>query len=389
MKQARSGSRPVMIIGGGIAGPAVAIALRRSGIASVIYEATLTPRDQEGAFLNVAPNGLRVLETLGARSEVEAFGFQNDRLVFQNDTGRTLAEVAVGGVTILRGALSRVLREAATDTGIAFEHGKTLEAIDETPDGVVARFTDGSWVEGPALIGADGIHSRTRTSHFPEAPLPAYTGVLNLGGIVATDLPATGRTMRMVFGKRAFFGYAVRPSGHTYWFSNFSRPDEPARQELAGLDGTDYRDQLLDLHRDDPPDVIRILRAVHAQIGAYSVYDIMSLPRWHRGRVCLVGDAAHAVGPHAGQGSSLALEDAMVLARCLTAHDKPAAAFGAFERARRSRVEAVVKYSRRTGKQKVPRSWLGRRARDLVLPVFLRKGAEAAARLYEGEPVSA
>jgi 2-polyprenyl-6-methoxyphenol hydroxylase-like FAD-dependent oxidoreductase len=260
-----------------------------------------------------------------------------------------------------------------------------LEAIRETPDGVVARFSDGSSVEGPALIGADGIHSRTRTSYFPEAPSPSYTGILNLGGIVATDLADTGRTMRMVFGRRAFFGYAVRPSGHTYWFSNFSKPDEPARQELTTVDGSDYREHLVDLHRDGPPEVIRILRAINAPIGAYAVYDITSLPRWHRGRVCLVGDAAHAVGPHVGQGSSLALEDASVLARCLTAHDTPVAAFAAFERQRRNRVEAVVRYSRRTGKQKVPRSWFGRKVRDLVLPVFLRKGAEAAARLYEGD----
>src|SRR5262245_52541168 len=86
MKRERSSARPVIIVGGGIAGPAAAIALRRSGIESVIYEATPAHRDQAGAFLNVAPNGLRMLETLGVRSEIEAFGFQNDRLSFRNDS---------------------------------------------------------------------------------------------------------------------------------------------------------------------------------------------------------------------------------------------------------------------------------------------------------------
>ena len=94
------------------------------------------------------------------------------------------------------------------------------------------------------------------------------------------------------------------------------------------------------------------------------------------------GDAAHAIGPHVGQGASLALEDALVLAKCLRdIHDLPRA-FSTFECLRRPRVEPIVKQSRRTGRQKASTGWIGRKIRDLVLPMFLKRGAHAANELY-------
>lgn len=373
----------VLIIGGGIAGPALGIALRHVGIDSVVFEANSTPRDEGGAFLNLAPNGLNALRALGLAGLAEGLGFRNDRLVFHTETSRMLADVPVGGVTLMRGTLSRALREAAIDAGVRFEFGKALESVAEREGGVVARFADGSTTSGRALVGADGIHSRTRGSFFPDAPPPAYTGIINLGGVVHTELPPTDTAMHMIFGRRGFFGYAVRPSGETYWFSNFAQAEEPARGALEAVDGAAYRQRLLTLHRDDPPEVSRILQAVTGPIGAYAVYDLMALPRWHHGRVCLIGDSAHAVGPHVGQGASLALEDAFVLAKCLRDLRDPATAFATFEGWRRERVARVLKQSRRTGEQKAPAGWLGRKIRDLILPVFLLKGAQAAAWMYD------
>jgi 2-polyprenyl-6-methoxyphenol hydroxylase-like FAD-dependent oxidoreductase len=347
-----------------------------------VYEANDAPRDSAGAFLNLAPNGLNAFEALGV-SGADLIGFRNDRLSFQSDNGRVLAETSVGGVTIMRGALSRFVREAAVRAGVTIEHGKALTSVEETGEHVVARFADGSSHAGDLLIGADGVHSRTRSSWFPNAAAPTYTGVLNLGGVVHTDLESTGRAMRMVFGRRAFFGYAVRPGGDTYWFSNYLQATEPARKSLETVNGAEFRERLLELHRDDPPEVTRILRAVEGEIGAYAVYDIASLPEWRRGRICLIGDAAHAVGPHVGQGTSLALEDAFVLGRCLRNSADPAMAFATFERLRRDRAERVFKYSRQTAKQKLPSGWLGRKIRDLVLPTFLRKGADAVRWMYD------
>jgi NADPH-dependent 2,4-dienoyl-CoA reductase/sulfur reductase-like enzyme len=117
----RDMTQHVLIVGGGIAGPALAIALRQAGIDSIVYEASDRPRDSAGAFLNVAPNGLSVLRALGLGRRLDGLGFQNDRLIFHNETGRVLADVPVGGVTIERGALSRMLREAAEDAGVRVE----------------------------------------------------------------------------------------------------------------------------------------------------------------------------------------------------------------------------------------------------------------------------
>ena len=375
----------ILIAGAGIAGPALGIALRRAGIDAVVYEASDRPRDDAGAFLNLAPNGLSVLRALGVERRLDGLGFQNDRLVFHNETGRTLAEVPVGGITLMRGALSRAVREAAEDAGVRFEFGKALSSVTERDGGVEARFADGTSARGSSLVGADGIHSRTRYVCFPDAPKPSYTGIINLGGVVRTSLPQTGRAMHMIFGRRAFFGYAVRPGGDTYWFSNFAQKEEPSRGTLERLGVDRVGRDLLDLHRDDPTEVTQILRAITGNVGTWPVYDIPSLPVWHRGAVCLLGDAAHAIGPHVGQGASLALEDAFVLARCVRDIPEASRAFAMFERLRRDRVEPVVKQSRRTGRQKAPTGWIGRKMRDLILPTFLKSSARAAQELYRNE----
>jgi len=348
---------------------------------AVVCEASECPRDNAGAFLNLAPNGLSVLRALGLGRQVDELGFHNDRLIFHNETGRLLAEVPVGGVTMMRGTLSRAVREAAQDAGVRFEFGRALSSVTQHERCIDARFGDSTATAASCLVGADGIHSRTRYSYFPDAPKPTYTGIINLGGIVKTDLQPTGTAMHMIFGHRGFFGYAVRPGGDTYWFSNFAQKEEPPRGTLAP-DSDRFRRELLELHRLDPPEVTRILQALSGNIGTWAIYDILSLPAWHRGAVGLLGDAAHAVGPHVGQGASLALEDAFVLAKCLRDLPDATRAFSTFERLRRPRVEPIVKQSRRTGQRKAPTGWLGRKVRDLILPRFLKSGARAANELY-------
>jgi len=374
-------SKVILIVGGGIAGSAAAIALARAGIESIVYDASPAPRDDEGAFFNLAPNGIAVLRALDIEFVLDSIGFRNDRLIFQNERGRVLAETAVGGVTVMRGALSRRLRQVAQQRRVRFVFGKPLDTVRRHGE-MVAHFADGTSVVASAVIGADGTHSRTRASLLPDAPRPAYTGIINLGGVAQTDLTPTGSAMQMVFGRRAFFGYAVRASGETYWFSNYAQRTEPERGTCANLPAGAMRDRLLALHRDDPPEVSRILQTLSGSIGAYPIYDLPPLPSWQRGAVCLIGDAAHAIGPHVGQGASLALEDAFIVAKCLRDHGDPAIAFSDFERLRRGRVEPVVRQSRRTGQQKAPSGWMGRKIRDLMLPMFLRKAVDDARQLY-------
>src|SRR5215212_392321 len=183
--------RKALIIGGGIAGPATAMALQRASIDSVVYEAYDTGAGLgAGAFLTVAVNGLDALRTLDAHAPVLAAGFPTRSIGFCSGTGKRLGEVPIGGTladgtvthTIKRADLYRVLHDEAIRRGIRIEHGKRLIDAGTTPDGVVARFEGSTHAEGDLLIGADGIHSRTRLIIAPTAPEPRYTGLGNIGG---------------------------------------------------------------------------------------------------------------------------------------------------------------------------------------------------------------
>lgn len=377
-------SQRALIIGAGIAGTAAALALQRAGIDATVLEASNQPRDDEGAFVNLAPNGLNVLHALGGDDPVRVnVGFRNDRIVFHAGSGRVLADVPLGGVTLLRGGLCRLLRNAAIDAGALFQFGRRLASVDSDPAGVHVRCADNSTATGLFLLAADGIRSTVRPVVSPDAPKPTYTGIVNLGGIVRTGLASTGNVMHMIFGRHGFFGYVVRPSGDTYWFSNVAQTEEPEWDRHMTVRAAILRHQLLALHRHDPPEVAQILEAIRGEIGAYPVHDMPSLRAWHRGRICLIGDAAHAVGPHVGQGASLALEDAFIVAKCLRDLPTPEAAFCAFEDLHRERVERVVAQTRRIGRQKAPASRLGRKIRDLILPALLRKSARATEWMYD------
>jgi FAD-dependent urate hydroxylase len=387
-------NRRALIIGGGIGGPVAAMALERAGIEAAVYEAAETPADYVGLFLNVSTNGLDVLRTLDVDVVAGADGFPIPNMVMWSGTGKRLGEVANGirlqdgtvSVAVRRGLLQRVLREEAERRGVKVEFGKRLDTYQVGSGGrVTARFTDGTQAEADLLIGADGIHSTTRQTMDPTAPRPTYTGLLSLGGYShGTAAPPTPGTQHLVFGRRAFFGYLVRASGEVWWFVNLPRADEPSRAELAGTSSGEWKRRLLALFEGDLDRVSEIIRATDSEIGAYTVDDIATIPTWHRGPAVLVGDAAHATSPNAGQGASLAMEDALVLAKCLRDLPDTGRALAAYERLRRQRAEQVVAYSHRIGRSKTISNPVGVWIRDLVMPFALKRFAnpEAHAWIY-------
>jgi 2-polyprenyl-6-methoxyphenol hydroxylase-like FAD-dependent oxidoreductase len=385
------GKRPksAIVIGCGIGGPVVAIALGRIGINAVIYEAQERTADYVGSFLNTASNGLDALRVLDAQADVLAAGFPTPRMVLWSCTGKRLGEVANGlappgttSITIRRGALHRALRDEALRRGIRIEQGKRLASAEATPTGVVAGFEDGSGATGDILIGSDGLHSRTRQILDPKAPKPRYTGLLSLGGCArGTTLAPTPDTFHMIFGKRGFFGYSVRPSGEVYWFANMAWPGEPTREQLAAISPGQWKGRLLELYDGDAGPAVEILHATADELAAYPIHDLPAVPTWHRGPMVIIGDAAHATSPSSGQGASLAIEDAVVLAKCLRDLPGPAEAFVAFERLRRGRVERVVRYSARIGQSKAAGP-VARWFRDLLMPFALKHFANPAAQAW-------
>lgn len=121
----------------------------------------------------------------------------------------------------------------------------------------------------------------------------------------------------MVFGRRGFFGYTVHPSGEVWWFANPPRAQEPSRAELAAITDGQWRALLEDLFAGDRVPASEIIRATPGELTGWATYDLPSAPTWHSGAMVVIGDAAHAASPASGQGASMAIEDAVVLAQCL------------------------------------------------------------------------
>ncbi|MFI6483371.1 FAD-dependent monooxygenase [Nonomuraea sp. NPDC050663] len=366
-----------LIIGCGIAGPVTAMALQRVGIESRIFEAYGDDAAGVGSFLNVASNGLDALRTLGAHHQVMAAGIPTPTMIMWSGTGKRLGQVPNGMAlddgtvshTIQRADLFRIVRDEARSRGIEISYGKRLVTLDDTGSEVVAHFDDGTTATGDILIAADGVHSRTRQLIAPAQP--RYSGLYSFGGIVPDGgLPGEPGEYHMVFGKKAFFGYTVASGGDTWWFANL--PSKIVERQ-------DWKPLLIEAFRGDANDSSGLIARSRIDT-AVPIYDLAPLPTWHRGRVVLTGDAAHATSPSAGQGASLAIEDALVLADCLKREADP---FAAFEARRRDRVEKVVAYSRRISNNKAAGP-VGRVVRDSLMPFFLRKTAssESLAWLY-------
>ncbi len=137
----RTTERKALIVGCGIAGPVLAMFLKRAGIDPVIYEGRPDPKDEAGFFLNLAPNGLDVLDTLGIKEDIEAAGTPTTSIVFQNHRAKRLGENSETTILLKRGLINKVLREQAIRRGVAVEFGKRLKNIEITPQRtVIARF---------------------------------------------------------------------------------------------------------------------------------------------------------------------------------------------------------------------------------------------------------
>lgn len=380
-------TRTALVIGGGIAGPATAMALQKAGIDPVVYEARPAGAESTGAFLTLASNGIDALRTLGADKPVLAAGFPTPTITMRAGTGKRLGQTRTGGSlpdgtvsqTIKRADLYRVLHEQASSRGVRVEHGKRLAAAENTGDGVRAVFTDGSEAVGDVLIGCDGVHSAVRPVIDPAAPAPAYAGLLNTGGYArGVRVGPEPGNYEMIFGKRAFFGYATAPDGEVWWFANLPRPDEPARSEAEAISGEQWRPRLLDLFADDTGPAITLINATPQIMPMSPIHTIPHLPAWHDGRMIVIGDAAHAPSPTSGQGASLSIEDAVMLARCLRDQPSPQAAFTQFEAARRPRAERIIKWAARINNSKAAGP-VGRRLRDAMLPLILTMTADSKA----------
>ncbi len=379
--------RSALIIGAGVAGPAAALAMQKAGIDPIVFEADPESADGAGVFLTVASNGIDALRVLGADQAVLAAGFPTPGITLRSSTGKPLGVSMTGqrlpdgtlSQTIRRSDLYRALYRQAADRGIRIEHGKRLVSAEDRGNAVRAVFADGSEATADVLIGCDGVHSTVRRIIDPVAPAPAYARLLTTGGYArGVRVGTEPGSYEMIFGKRAFFGYAVAPDADVWWFANLARRTEPGRAELAAVSPGELRQSLLELYADDAGPANALIAATLDIMPLTPIHTLGHLPNWHANRMIVIGDAAHAPSPTSGQGASLSVEDAIVLAKCLRDLPTPQAAFAAFEAARRPRVEKIIKWAARINNSKIAGPF-GRVVRDAMMPPIMKMTADSKA----------
>jgi 2-polyprenyl-6-methoxyphenol hydroxylase-like FAD-dependent oxidoreductase len=377
-----SRSPKALIIGGGIAGPVTAILLKKIGIEATVFEAW-PQATGIGGGLQIAPNGMYVLEEAGLANEMTSRGSICESIEFFSQPGIALASInrdmarrfGKPAVNMRRSTLNEAILAKAEREGIEVAFNKRLVRIEDRTDRQVAvHFEDGSSAEGDFVIGADGVHSAARRHVVPDAPIPFDTGLVSFGGFVPRSLlEAAGAdpSLYMTFGQSGFFGYGYCSSeadGAMCWSTQPARGIDAAT--FRAMDQAALRRHLRLFHAGWHHPIPQLIEAM-GEIVVTSTLDIATLPTWSRGRTLLIGDAAHATSPHAGQGASVALEDALRLALQLQQEQDLGVAFQRFESERRPRVERVVALARRNGNQKREFSRTGAWIRDRLLKFLI------------------
>ena len=375
-----------LVVGGGIAGPAAALALAEAGIEPLVLERQPIVDPEAGSWFTVAPNGLDALEAIDALAAVRDQGVPSRANVMYGATGHRLGKVSLGrpldnglvALTMKRSWMAARLEREAERRGIVVRRGADVSGVTDAGDHVEATLRDGTVLKADLLVGADGVHSRVRQAIDAQAPAARYVGLTNFGGItrntpIAGDLEP--EAWHFIFGSQAFFGAHPTPAGDVVWFVNVPEP-EITRDQRRNSTEEEWARRLLSLVRDDAGPAADLVRNGRLELVGDNTYDLGHVPTWFRGRMVIIGDAAHAPSPSSGQGASMALEDAVVLAQALRDHaegdhaDVPAA-FAAYEKARRERVEKIVAAGARSSSSKIPGP-VGRRFQELMLRVVFR-----------------
>jgi 2-polyprenyl-6-methoxyphenol hydroxylase-like FAD-dependent oxidoreductase len=385
-------NRKILIVGGGVAGPALAIQLVEQGADVKVIEARSEAEMNEGLFFGISPNGLNILSRLVDIKNIYE-EYVPATLHFYNAKGRLIAELdasyqkeayGISSIQVKRSAINDLLQERLSGLGVQVAYGCKLQSIDYAGSKINVETSKGRLTGYDLLIGADGVHSLCRRLAFPDAPKPTYTQMLSTGAIAKIpEWKEPSRAVEMTFGMRAFFGFSITNTGKVWWFNNYDWEQEPDRGVFDDP-ATQQRvkKELLELHKNDHPKISQVI-AGSSDLFAYPIYDMPALEKWYTEKVCLIGDAAHAISPHTGQGASLALEDSAVLAKCMAKYTDPQVAFSRFQQLRSDRVAKVIAQARKIGKAKSKPNPIANFFRDIMLKYFINMEKKKMNWVYE------
>jgi 2-polyprenyl-6-methoxyphenol hydroxylase-like FAD-dependent oxidoreductase len=350
----------VLVVGAGIAGLAASLALSQEGIHVDVVEIK-EEVSSDGTGIQQPANAIRAFASLGLLDAIIDQGFHWNHMQFFRQTGEL--EVRLdhtsplppypAGNGILRPRLHRILEGAAREAGAAIKTGLTVSVLDSTPAGVDVVFSDGTDDEYDLVVGADGIHSHVRKLVFGDTPTPRFTGEMvwrcNVPRLEEIDCVSIFTTV----GARAGL-IPIAPDLMYIFLIEAPRPGEMRIPDERLADVlcehlTDYGGPIAHV-RDN------FLRDPGAQIIYRPLESVMLTPEWYRGRVVIIGDAAHAMTPHLGQGAAQAIEDGVVLSRLLARGDRPLAEIlQAFMARRHDRCKHVLDASLQIGEWEIAR----------------------------------
>jgi 2-polyprenyl-6-methoxyphenol hydroxylase-like FAD-dependent oxidoreductase len=376
----------VAIVGGGIGGLTAARALCRRGIEVAIYEAASELREI-GAGVALHPNAMKVLRSLDLEDDVRSTAGRSEWALSRNwKTGRVISRTSrqqqaslfgCAGATVHRADLLDVLAHSLPSGIVTL--GARCVGVESEGDVAVARFKDGSEVEADVIIGADGIHSAVRASVFgPDAP--RFTGKICYRSVVPVDAvpggPPPNDNVQWFGPHGTIVLYPVRRDELVNVVCHYD--DENYRHESWVTECE--RSEVLERYRGWHESLLRIFSAGEVWYK-WALYDRDPIPQWTRGRVTVLGDAAHPMLPYLGQGACQSIEDGCVLAAALAARpDDPVDGLALYERSRRPRASQVVLTSRQRGvSNHLASPWAALR-RDVSIAVRRRFGRDPDGR---------
>ena len=338
----------VVIVGAGIGGLSAHLACARAGFDVEHYERQ-SHLGAAGAGIVVWPDGVKVLESLGLGERLAIIGNRPDILELRDPDDRLLSELPLReiwdrtgapGYVVSRTDLQNILLEAVGAWRV--RTGARCVGLDQDEAGVMVHFEGGREAKGDIAVGADGIHSAVRNTVAPGSE-PSYAGVASWVGIVPNDglQPVSVVTEYVGEGKRC----GLLPLSNNRVYFNFTAAWERSQPRPA----SGWTEVVKRLFAGWPPQIQAVLGRLEGSEPIYlEISDIPHLSRWSAGRATLLGDAAHATTPTVGQGACQALEDVVVLVRCLEhgATDVVDALLR-YESERRRRAEHLVALSRR------------------------------------------
>jgi 2-polyprenyl-6-methoxyphenol hydroxylase-like FAD-dependent oxidoreductase len=338
----------VLVVGAGIGGLVLARALELAGIECEVFERARAFAPV-GAGILVQAGAMLALRRLGLDGAVQAAGCEVTLGQGIAASGKTLQATpmdflgeAVGArvIAIHRARLHEIFHGALERTKVSL--GKQCAGFEDDGQSVSVRFDDGARERGDLLVGADGLHSAVRPGVVGETPL-RYAGYTSWRGIAPRISDVADGRVAEIWGRGLRFGYAAVSASEIYWFAVANAP-EGGRDE-------DARAVVLEKFRDFCAPAPALVEATPKErVFRTDIHDRAPVATWSRGRVTLIGDAAHPTTPNLGQGGCMAIEDAVTLAHYLAKEPTHERAFAAYEAKRVARTSRIVEASRSFGK---------------------------------------